>query len=86
MSGATVPLRTRPVRACVPPRSTPATERIRCAGRMAMKNVVAVAAVKSRVVSQQIRPENAVATAPNPAGMKTHTSFRLTGVNRLITV
>ena len=51
-----------------------------------MKNVVAVAAVKSRVVSQQIRPENAVATAPNPAGMKTHTSFRLTGVNRLITV
>ena len=52
----------------------PATERIRWAGSMAMKKVAAVAASAEPVHSHESRPVKMVATAPKPAGMKTHTS------------
>ena len=62
----------------------PATERIRCAGRIDMKKVVAAAAVAEPDASQHRRPVKAVATAPKPAGMKTHTSLSDTSKRYLL--
>jgi hypothetical protein len=54
----------------------PATLRMVCAGTIDMTNDATTAAFLSPLHSAVSRPVNRVATAPNHAGKKTHTSLR----------
>ena len=58
----------------------PPTERIMCAGTIAMMIDAAAPAEREPEHSAASRPRNQVAETPNQAGIRQHTSFRLIGL------
>lgn len=63
----------------------PATERIRWAGRIAISPAAATPALALPDTSAASAPVKRAATAPKPAGMRTHTSLSEVGMMRCST-
>ena len=63
----------------------PATERIRWAGRIAISPAAATPALALPDTSAASAPVKRAATAPKPAGMRTHTSLSEVGIIRCST-
>ena len=63
----------------------PATERIRWAGRIAISPAAATPALALPDTSAASAPVKRAATAPKPAGMRTHTSLSEVGITRCST-